>query len=56
MGVGMDVPTMDAAYSTDRSALKTLTSHGVYVLDHVKLDQYLPGLYLLCIIIPTNKL
>lgn len=45
VGVGMDVPAMDPGITTGRDALKTLTSHGVYVLDHLKLDQYLPGLY-----------
>lgn len=48
VGVGVDVPTVDPGNSMGRAALKTLTSHGVYVLDHVKLDQYLPGSYLLC--------
>lgn len=48
VGVGVDLPNVDASNSAGQVTLKTLTSHGVYVLDHVKLDQYIPGLYLLC--------
>ncbi|KAI5646946.1 putative cyclase domain-containing protein [Phthorimaea operculella] len=55
VGIGVDTPTVDPGLSQEPSAFGTFTDAGVYVMENVKLDQYLPEASCTAVVSPLKS-
>ncbi|GBP05514.1 Kynurenine formamidase [Eumeta japonica] len=54
VGVGVDVPSVDPASSVDYGARKILLDAGLYILENVKMDDYIPEASCTALVMPAK--